>query len=273
MHERTVDENKIFAPWNFVQNYKKTIRNLAPQHLIDAPTRQKIYNSVFYQQYCFGVNLVTFVDRAQLLKGVGGIFGTYKQPSNFICLFYKLLELEPSNNVIDYFLNTRVWQMKHLRLLAALYIRFAYPSNDVYLKLEPLLTHYEKVAILTDDGYVPSHFDEIIDQFLKQKLWCGIQLPPLPPRYGIPPRFSQLNDLREQLRIRIFNEMGMDPEGNLYEVVQEKKKLRLKGKKLVLRSKHPKKDQPEIPEQTNSDDDIESENLIRAQLGLPLLRT
>ena len=270
--ERTVDEDKTFAPWNFVQNYKKTIRNLAPQHLIDAPTRQKIYNSVFYQQYCFGVNLVTFVDRAQLLKGVGGIYGTYKQPSNFICLFLKLLELEPSNNVIEHFLSTRVWQMKHLRLLAALYIRFAYPSDDVYLKLEPLLTRYEKVAVLTDEGYVSSHFDEVIDSFLKKKLWCGIQLPPLTPRHGIPPRVSQLIDLREQLRIRIYDEMGMDQDGNLHQVIQEKKKLRLKGKKLVLRNKYPTTPKSDVPEETNPEDEIEAENRLRAELGLPLLR-
>lgn len=269
MEEEKNEEEKTYAPWSYTQDFKKSIRNLAPQHLIDAPTRQKICNSPYFMQYCFGVNLVTFVDRAQLLKGVGGIYGTYKQPTNFICLFFKLLELEPSEKVIEYFINTKCWQMKHLRLLAALYVRFAYPPSEVYQILESLLNHYEKIAIMTDDGYVLSHFDEIIYSFLKEKLWCGIQLPPLTPRINLPPRISQLSNLIEHIKIDVFQERGMDPDGNLFEVLEEKKKLRLNGKKLVLKKQKVK------PKQITSEepkDSIEEDNRIRLLLGLPLLK-
>ena len=107
-------EEKMFPSWSFTQNYRRSIRGMAPQHLVDTTTRHKIYNSVYWQQYCFGLNLVTLVDRAQHLTCVGGLFGVMKQPCNFYCLFLKLLELEPSERVIESFLSTRTWQMKHL---------------------------------------------------------------------------------------------------------------------------------------------------------------
>jgi len=110
--------DRVLPSWSFTQNYKKSVHGVAPQHLIDTALRHKIFRSVFFNQYCFGVNLVTFVDRSQLLKGVGGVYGLFQQPCNFICLFLKLLELEPSEVVIQTFLNTKTWQMKYLRVLS-----------------------------------------------------------------------------------------------------------------------------------------------------------
>jgi hypothetical protein len=60
--------------WSFTQNYKRALRGMAPQHLIDTITREKICKSVYWQQHCFGLNLVTFVDRSQHLKGIGGLY-------------------------------------------------------------------------------------------------------------------------------------------------------------------------------------------------------
>ncbi|KAH0801649.1 PRP38 family protein [Histomonas meleagridis] len=256
----------VHPSWSPIQNYKKSVRGTAPQHLLDPKTRHKIYNSVYWLQYCFGVNLVVFVDRAQMIKGVGGLYGHLKLPCEFLCLFLKLLELEPSRDIILYFLNTRCWQMKHLRLLAALYVRFTFPPEEVYIVLEPLLMQYNQVAILRDDEFQITHFDEIIHSFIHDEFWCGVSLPPLTPRVGLPPRHSPLNHLNEALREEVFFFFLMAPDGQLFEEIEEKKKLKLKGKLKFKSKKKHKKEKPVIV------DEIAEENRIRALLGLKPLK-
>lgn len=266
-----MSEDAVFPEWSYTQNFKRSVRGHAPQYLIDTTTRYKIYHSVFYQQYCFGVNLVSFVDRVQMLQGTGGLYGLLRQPCNFYCLFLKLLELEPSNKVIEKFLRTKCWQLKYLRLLAAMYIRFTYPPEQVYLMLEPLLSHYNQVAVLQTNGYVLQHFDEVIYAFLSQKFWCGITFPPLTPRNPEIPRISPLMHLKEQIRIEVFEEMGMNSDGELFTILKERQKLNLKGKKKLKLKKTKKPEKPK--EQTQSyQDEINAENELRAKLGLPLLK-
>ncbi|KAK8871089.1 Pre-mRNA-splicing factor 38A [Tritrichomonas musculus] len=265
----------VFPAWSHIQNYKKAIRGMAPQHLLDPKTRHKIYESVFWLQYCFGVNLVTLVDRAQLLQGVGGLYGQLKAPCNFLCLFLKLLELEPSEEVIRQMLNTKSWQMKNLRLLAALYVRFTYPCEQVYLILEPLLQQYNKVAILKNDGWEITYFDVVIQSFIKEDFWCGVSFPPLTPRVGIPPRLSPLSHLLDKIHDEVYEELGMDPSGELFEVLQEKQKLKIRGlifKNKTKGKKKKKKSKSKAGEQEqNQVNEIEEENKLRAMLGLPLL--
>lgn len=265
----------VYPSWSHITNYKKAVRGMAPQHLLDPKTRHKIYESVFWLQYCFGVNLVTFVDRAQLIRGVGGLYGQHKAPSNFLCLFLKLLELEPSEEVIQNMLNTKCWQMKHLRLLAALYVRFTYPCERVYLILEPLLQQYNKVAILKTDGWEMSYFDLIIQSFLKDEFWCGVSFPPLTPRIGLPPRLSPLAHLTEKIHDEVYAELGMDPSGELFEVLQEKKKLKIRGLIFKNKGKGKKKKKKaksnQEQQEQNQANEIEEENKLRAMLGLPLL--
>ena len=265
------EKEKSFPHWSFTQNYKRAVRGMAPQHLIDTITRHKIYNSVYWQQYCFGVNLVTFVDRTQHLTCVGGLYGVMKQPCNFYCLFLKLLELEPSETVINCFLSTRTWQMKHLRLLAALYVRFTYPPESVYTILEPLLFHYNKISVLTSEGHVVRRFDEVIQDFLECKFWCGISLPPLTPRTGLPARISPLRHLEAQLREEIYGELGMTPEGELLPETPTKG-LRLKNN-LRLKTRKEKLAEKPVQAMTRDEkDEIAEENRIRALLGLPPLK-
>jgi pre-mRNA-splicing factor 38A len=261
------EDDQVWPAWSFTQNYKRAVRGMAPQHLIDTITRHKIYNSVFWQQYCFGVNLVSFVDRSQLLTGVGGLYGTLKRPCKFYCLFLKLLELEPSEVVIRSFLRTKTWQMKHLRLLACLYVRFTYPPESVYLILEPMLCHYNQIAVLNDNGYEICHFDEIIQIFLTNKFWCGITFPPLTPRSAMSERLSPLRHLAEKLRNEVYASLGMDSDGNLLEEIAERKKLRIKGLKL----KTSKRKTKAVVEKKKVEDELEEENKLRISLGLPPL--
>ncbi|KAH0790785.1 PRP38 family protein [Histomonas meleagridis] len=96
------------------------------------------------------------------------------------------------------------------------------------------------------------------------EFWCGVSLPPLTPRVGLPPRHSPLNHLNEALREEVFAEMGMAPDGQLFEEIEEKKKLKLKGKLKFKSKKNTEK--PVIV------DEIAEENRIRALLGLKPLK-
>ena len=257
------DENLILPSWSFTQNYKKSIHGTAPQHLIDTATRQKIYRSVYWNQYCFGVNLLLFVDRSQNLKGIGGLYGTYKHPSNFICLFLKLLELEPSEEIIFSFINTKSWQMKYLRLLAALYIRFVYSSDKIFEILEPLESNYNKIAVLTDNGYILKYFDEIIYSFLTEKIWFGIQFPTLIKSQKKFKRFSILSNLENKLKEEIYLEFGLNINGELIKNINKKKKIPLK--KLFKKIK-------KIKINNLEENSIEEENNLRILLGLKPLK-
>ena len=302
MEEKNGSNEPVFPSWSYTHSFTTSIRGVAPQHLLDTATRHSIYQSVFWNQYCFGVNLVTLIDRVQNLKGVGGVYGMFREPSNFICLFLKLLELEPSKEVIYYILNTKSWQNKHLRLLAALYVRFVFPPEEVYLILEDQLTYYFKIAVLREDGYHVEHYDEVINSFLNDKFWCGITFPPLTPRLNLPPRQTPLAHMIEKLKIEEFDKKGLTPDGELKEIVEERKlkeaktgKLKFKVKKKVSKKSIPKEqektkfdkeDEEEIqnsPKENDDDDnqspiphdvdldDVESQNKVRALLGLPLL--
>ena len=72
-----MEKSKVYPSWSSTQSYGTSIRGVAPQHLIDTATRHSIYQSVYWNQYCFAVNLELFVDRAQNLKGIGGVYGIF----------------------------------------------------------------------------------------------------------------------------------------------------------------------------------------------------
>lgn len=266
--EKGKEDNYVHPWWTDTYSFKKYVRGVAPQHLIDTSTRHRIYNSVYWQQHCFGVNLLTLVDRAQSLKGVGGVYGLFREPCNFICLFLKLLELEPSKKVIEGFLNTKSWQMKHLRLLAALYVRFVFPAEEVYLILEGLLGQYFKVAVLREEGFKVEYFDTVIYSFLHDKFWCGITFPPLTPRNNLPPRITPLAHMADKIKEEEFAKLGMNKDGELFEEIEKRKSEEKQSGRIQFKVK---KKVPVPAPQKSEADEIAEENKLRAMLGLPLL--
>ena len=44
------------------------------------------------------------VDKAMELESVGGVYGGNVQPSNFICLVLKMLQIQPSKDIIIEFI-------------------------------------------------------------------------------------------------------------------------------------------------------------------------
>ena len=65
-----------------------------PQYLIEKITRQKIYDSVYWKEHCFGLNEETLLEKAVELGYIGGVYGPLSKPTKFLCLVLKLLQLQ-----------------------------------------------------------------------------------------------------------------------------------------------------------------------------------
>ena len=153
------------------------VQNISSVELI---LRNRVFNSYYWKEKCFGLTSETIIDKILELKYIGGMNHSSNQPTDFICLFIKLLQLNPSEEIIDEYLSDP--DLKYLRALTALFIRFTYPPYKIYSKLEKLYCDYKKLVILKSKGYALIHMDEYIDSLLNDEHIFEISLPKIPKR-------------------------------------------------------------------------------------------
>ena len=158
------------------------MKNTAAQNIssVELILRNRVFNSYYWKEKCFGLTSETIIDKILELKYIGGMNHSSNQPTDFICLFIKLLQLNPSEEIIDEYLSDP--DLKYLRALTALFIRFAYPPSKIYTKLEKLYCDYKKLVILKSKGYAIIHMDEYIDSLLNEEHIFEISLPKIPKR-------------------------------------------------------------------------------------------
>ncbi|CAJ1338700.1 unnamed protein product, partial [Effrenium voratum] len=72
-----------------------TVHGANPQFLVDRIVRVKIYNDAYWKEYCFGLTTESLIDEAAKLDYVAGTYGGRRRPSRFLCLFLKLLQIQP----------------------------------------------------------------------------------------------------------------------------------------------------------------------------------
>ncbi|KAI5292542.1 hypothetical protein KEM52_006280 [Ascosphaera acerosa] len=90
------------------------VRGVNPLTLIDKPLRDRITESYYWKEQCFGLNAATLCDRAVELTHVGGTSGIAQKPTPFLCLLFKLLQLHPERDVVLEYLNFHDAANKHL---------------------------------------------------------------------------------------------------------------------------------------------------------------
>ena len=158
------------------------MKSTAAQNIssVELILRNRVFNSYYWKEKCFGLTSETIIDKILELKYIGGMNHSSNQPTDFICLFIKLLQLNPSEEIIDEYLSDP--DLKYLRALTALFIRFAYPPAKIYTKLEKLYCDYKKLVILKSKGYAIIHMDEYIDSLLNEEHIFEISLPKIPKR-------------------------------------------------------------------------------------------
>ncbi|KAL2812379.1 PRP38 family-domain-containing protein [Aspergillus granulosus] len=190
------------------------VRGLNPAMLFEKAVRDRITESYYWKEQCFGLNAATLCDRAVELSFLGGTYGVSEKASPFLCLAFKLLQLHPDRDIILEYLNFSDPELevdevdqdttaeeraqssvvkhrgdfKYLRALAAFYVRLTWEPAEIYKTLEPLLLDYRKLKRRVRDSFVLTYMDQFVDDLLTKDRVCGTSLWKLPSR-------QQLEDL------------------------------------------------------------------------------
>jgi pre-mRNA-splicing factor 38A len=159
-----------------------TIRGQNPATFVETATRDRITESLYWKEQCFGLNSATLLDRAVELTYIGGTFGVGMKPTPFLCLAFKLLTIVPDREIVLEYLHRGGEEWKYLRALAAFYIRLTFEPAEIYRTLEPFLTDSRKLRRRRKETYVLTYMDEFIDELLTKKRSMGTALEGIPSR-------------------------------------------------------------------------------------------
>lgn len=190
------------------------VRGVNPATLFEKAVRDRITESYYWKEQCFGLNAATLCDRAVELTCLGGTYGVSDKPTPFLCLAFKMLQINPSRDIVLEYLNftdpenddnepetattaaeraedgvvKARGDFKYLRALAAFYIRLTFDAVEIYKTLEPLLVDYRKLKRRVRDSFTLTYIDQFVDDLLTKDRVCGTSLWKLPSR-------QQLEDL------------------------------------------------------------------------------
>jgi len=176
-----------------------TVHGVNPQYLVETITRNRIYESRYWKEDCFGLTAELLVDKAMDIDHIGGTFGGNIKPCPFLCLALKMLQIQPEKDIVVEFIKNEDY--KYVRALGAFYMRLVGTSIEVYKYLEPLYNDYRKVKRKDKMGDLSiTHVDEFIDELLREERVCDVQLPRIQKRHvleeteQVEPRISALED-------------------------------------------------------------------------------
>ncbi|GAB6022041.1 Pre-mRNA-splicing factor 38A [Chamberlinius hualienensis] len=179
-----------------------SVKGTNPQYLVEKIIRSRIYDSQYWKEECFALSAELLVDKAMELTYIGGVYGGNIKPTPFICLILKMLQIQPEKDIIVEFIKNE--DFKYVRALGAYYMRLVGTSLDCYKYLEPLYNDYRKLKRQKRDGdFEIVHFDELIDELLREERVCDVILPRIQKRYileesnELDQRVSALDDLEE----------------------------------------------------------------------------
>lgn len=148
-----------------------------PSTIMEKATIQRIIDCYFWKDQCFAVNEATLVDRVvNHVHFMSGTYGDSQKPSPFLCLALKLLQLAPSDDILQVYLDYGGEKFKYLRALALFYIRLTRQAKDVYTTLEPYLVDRRKLKRKTRTGTSLTYMDQFVDDLLVQGRMFGTTL-------------------------------------------------------------------------------------------------
>ena len=166
---------------NVTDPLARAIHGTNPQNLIEYITRQKIYDSQYWKEECFGLSAVDITEKAALqIKAVGGSYGGNSKPTRFLCLVLKMLQIQPDEEIVEELISNE--DFKYVRALGAFYMRLTGRPADIYEQLEPLLNDYRPLRRRDMTDWTLTTMDGFVDDLLTQDRVCGIALPRLPKR-------------------------------------------------------------------------------------------
>lgn len=188
---------------NVTDPLARAVHGTNPQNLIEYITRQKIYDSLYWKEECFGLSASDVATKASELKALGGSYGGNNKPTRFLCLALKLLQIQPEEGIVEEFLQNE--DFKYVRALGAFYLRLTGRPAEIYEQIEPLYNDFRKLRLREPTGWKLTYMDELADDLLTSDRYCGIALPHLPKRsmllsagYFDGPRRSALRPLIDE---------------------------------------------------------------------------
>ncbi|KAK5133225.1 hypothetical protein LTR08_008060 [Meristemomyces frigidus] len=191
-----------------------------PLKLFEKAVRDRIVDSYYWKEQCFGLNAATLLDRATDLSFIGGTYGVAQKPTPFLCLAFKLLQLTPSKDIILFYLHQE--EFKYLRALAAFYVRLAWEKDEeVYKTLEPYLADRRKLRRRVREGWALTYVDDFVDDLLVKGRVCATTLPKVNPRGFLEDEGKleeRVSALGEELEEMDEDSGGDESEGEVEEV-------------------------------------------------------
>ncbi|KAI1271086.1 PRP38 family-domain-containing protein [Xylaria sp. FL0933] len=182
---------------------------LNPATIMEKAVRERIVDSYFWKEQCFGLNEADIVDRVvEHVNFIGGIYGDTQKPSPFLCLAFKLLQLAPGDDVLGVYLGYGGEKFKYLRALACFYVRLTRRAESVYKVLEGFLVDRRKLRRRGRGGQGGARVtfvDEFVDELLTKERVCATSLWQMPRREiledleVLEPRVSPLGDIEDLL--------------------------------------------------------------------------
>ncbi|KAI1206704.1 PRP38 family-domain-containing protein [Annulohypoxylon truncatum] len=191
---------------------------LNPATIMEKAVRERIIDSYFWKEQCFGVNEADIIDRVvDHVSFVGGTYGVTQKPTPFLCLAFKLLQLAPDDSVLAEYLRFGGDKFKYLRALACFYVRLTRRAEAVYATLEPFLEDRRKLRRKGRAGTGLTYVDQFVDDLLTKDRVCATSLWQMPKREILEdlellePRVSPLGDIEDLLEDE--DDLEMNEEG------------------------------------------------------------
>ncbi|KAI5959707.1 hypothetical protein KGF57_002044, partial [Candida theae] len=140
------DESKVYYKKQAKYHDKRNILNKS--YLVEPIIRHRIHDSKFYKQHLYLANESTILPI--ITKHVHYISGvdSMGRPSPFLQCLLRMLELEPSKEIIKVYSDQLSYnEFKYLTALTLLYIRLVYTSEEIYNIFDQHAQDYRKLRI------------------------------------------------------------------------------------------------------------------------------
>lgn len=164
--------------------YNDKRKALNKSYLVETIIRHRIKDSIFYKQYLYLTNEQTILPVIiKHVKYIGGL-DSNNRPSPFICCLLRLLEINPSSDIINLYLTQL--EFKYLVCLALLFIRLTRSSQEIYSVFDNYWTNYSKLRTLLQTpefingmpiNYSVTYMDQFIDDLLRKQRVVDLILP------------------------------------------------------------------------------------------------
>jgi len=202
---------------NLTDPLARPVHGTDPQNIIEYITRQKIYDSQFWKEECFGLSAADVTEKAaRRIDTIGGSYGPMVKPTRFLSFVLKILQIQPEDEIVEEWIHTNE-DLKYVRALGAFYIRLTGRPHQIYTWLEPLLTDSRKLRCREATSWSIIHMDGFVYDLLTKDRVLGIALPRLPSRIALEeagyldePRESPLGNLSLEEAENMLEKMAND---------------------------------------------------------------